>query len=86
MKHALAAILAGTVASSATADLVGLVGGQTNVALDFKLIEAATGLALSGVSDGVINVHEGCGQRPQANAGTRPKPVPTPRLTSQGSS
>ena len=54
MKHALAAILAGTVASSATADLVGLVGGQTNVALDFELIEAATGLALSGVSDGVI--------------------------------
>ena len=38
------------------------------------------------MSDGVIKVHEGCGQRPQANAGTRPKPVPAPRLTSQGSS
>ena len=50
----LPAVAAGAVAASASAELVGVVGGQTNVALDFKLIEAATGLALAGVSEGVI--------------------------------
>jgi hypothetical protein len=49
-----AALVAGVVASTASAELVGVVGGQTNVLLDFSLIEAATGLALAGVSDGVI--------------------------------
>ena len=48
------ALAAGLVASSASADLVGVVGGQTNVLLDFGLIEKATGLSLAGVSDGVI--------------------------------
>lgn len=49
-------------ASFASADLVAVQGGQTNVLLDFELIEAATGLALGGVSDGVIvpgNLGEG---------------------------
>ncbi|MFG0276243.1 MAG: hypothetical protein ACF8QF_14430 [Phycisphaerales bacterium] len=36
------------------ANAIEVVGGQTNVALDAALIEAATGLALSGVSDDVI--------------------------------
>jgi hypothetical protein len=50
----LSALAAGVVVSSASAELVGVVGGQTNVLLDFALIEGATGLALAGVSDGVI--------------------------------
>ena len=54
MKHVYGAALAAAVSSVATADFVGVVGGQTNVLLDFALIEEATGLALEGVSDGVI--------------------------------
>lgn len=56
------AIAAACTVSFASADLVGVQGGQTNVLLDFELIEAATGLALGGVSDGVIapgNLGEG---------------------------
>jgi len=56
------ALAAGAVMSSASAELVGVVGGQTNVLLDFALIESATGLALAGVSKGVIapgNLGEG---------------------------
>ena len=55
-------IAAACTVSFASADLVGVQGGQTNVLLDFELIEAATGLALGGVSDGVIvpgNLGEG---------------------------
>lgn len=55
MKLLVSAIVAGGVASSASAELVNVVGGQTNVALDFGLIEAATGLAFDGISEGVIN-------------------------------
>ena len=56
------AIAVACTVSFASADLVGVQGGQTNVLLDFELIEAATGLALGGVSDGVIvpgNLGEG---------------------------
>jgi hypothetical protein len=45
---------ASVTAVAAGANRVEVVGGQTNVALDAELIEAATGLALSGVSDDVI--------------------------------
>ena len=54
MKHAFGASCVLAVVSTASADLVGVQGGQTNVLLDFELIQAATGLALAGVSDGVI--------------------------------
>ena len=53
-KMILPALAAGAVAASASAELVGVVGGQTNVALDFDLIAKATGLTLAGVSEGVI--------------------------------
>lgn len=49
-----AAVAALGVGAAASANTVEVVGGQTNVALDTELIEAATGLALSGVSDEVI--------------------------------
>ena len=39
---------------SANAEMVGTVGGQTSVYLDFELLSAAAGLDLSGVSAGVI--------------------------------
>lgn len=54
MKHVYGAALAAAVSSVAAADFVGVVGGQTNVLLDFALIEGATGLVFEGVSDGVI--------------------------------
>lgn len=54
MKYAYAAALAAVVSCGASADFVGVVGGQTNVLLDFDLIEGATGLAFDGVSEGVI--------------------------------
>lgn len=54
LKMILPAVAAGAVAVSASAEMVGVVGGQTNVALDFDLIAAATGLTLAGVSEGVI--------------------------------
>ncbi len=53
-KMLLAAFTAGAVTSAATAELVGVVGGQTNVLLDFATIQSATGLEFAGVSDGVI--------------------------------
>lgn len=46
--------LAAMCCCSASADFVDVVGGQTNVLLDFDLIAAATGLELAGVSEGVI--------------------------------
>jgi hypothetical protein len=49
---AVAALAAAPIA--AAGNVVQVVGGQTSVALDTALIEAATGLALSGVSDEVI--------------------------------
>ena len=50
-----AAIAAGAVvASSATADMVGIVGGQTNVTLDFALLSSAAGLDLSGITPGTL--------------------------------
>ena len=50
-----AAIAAGAVvASSATADMVGIVGGQTNVTLDFALLSPAAGLDLSGITPGTL--------------------------------
>ena len=54
MKMMYGAALAAVCSVGASADLVGVVGGQTNVDLDFDLIAAATGLELAGVSDGVI--------------------------------
>ena len=42
------------VASSATADMVGIVGGQTNVTLDFALLSSAAGLDLSGITPGTL--------------------------------
>ena len=52
---ALGAIVAASGLSvGASADLVGVVGGQTNVLLDFELISSVTDLELTGVSDGVI--------------------------------
>lgn len=53
-KMLLAAFTAGAVTSAATAELVGVVGGQTNILLDFATIQSATGLEFAGVSDGVI--------------------------------
>ena len=50
-----AAIAAGAVvASSASADMVGIVGGQTNVTLDFALLSSAAGLDLSGITPGTL--------------------------------
>ena len=40
---------------AANAELVGTVGGQTSVALDFGLLSSAAGLDFSGVSPGVIS-------------------------------
>lgn len=54
MKILYGVALAAACATGASADFVGVVGGQTNVDLDFELIAAATGLELEGVSDGVI--------------------------------
>lgn len=54
LKMILPALAVGAVAASASAEYVGVVGGQTNVALDFDLLAAATGLMLEGVSEGVI--------------------------------
>lgn len=53
-KMLLAAVTAGAISSAATAELVGVVGGQTNVLLDFETIQAATGLEFGSVSAGVI--------------------------------
>ena len=50
-----AALAASAVAvSSASADVVGIVGGQTNVTLDFELLSAAAGLNLSGITTGTL--------------------------------
>ena len=50
-----AAIAAGAVvASTASADVVGIVGGQTNVTLDFGLLSSAAGLDLSGITPGTL--------------------------------
>lgn len=50
-----AALAAGVVvASSASADMVGIVGGQTNVTLDFELLSSAAGLDLSGITPGTL--------------------------------
>ena len=50
-----AAVAAGAVvASTASAELVGIVGGQTNVTLDFELLSAAAGLDLSGITPGTL--------------------------------
>ncbi|MDE0890073.1 MAG: hypothetical protein OSA40_11510 [Phycisphaerales bacterium] len=49
-----AAVAAAGVVGAASADLVDVVGGQTNVLLDFELISSVTDLELTGVSDGVI--------------------------------
>ncbi|MGA1516786.1 MAG: hypothetical protein ACO4CI_03145 [Phycisphaerales bacterium] len=49
-----AVAVAMTAASVASADLVGTVGGQTNVLLDLELLAAAANLNLTGISDGVI--------------------------------
>ena len=50
-----AAIAAGAVvASSATAEVVGIVGGQTNVTLDFALLSSEAGLDLSGITPGTL--------------------------------
>lgn len=54
MKSLYGAALVAVCASGASADLVGVVGGQTSVDLNFDLIAAATGLEYAGVSDGVI--------------------------------
>ncbi|MEC9232990.1 MAG: hypothetical protein VX403_03685, partial [Planctomycetota bacterium] len=40
--------------ATASADLVGAIGGQTNVALDFDILSAAAGLEYSSVSAGTI--------------------------------
>ena len=53
-KMLLSAFAAGAITSAGTAELVGVVGGQTNVLLDFALIESATGLEFGGLSAGVI--------------------------------
>ena len=53
-KMLLAAVTAGAISSVATAELVAVVGGQTNVLLDFATIAGATGLEFDRVSDGVI--------------------------------
>ena len=53
-KMLLAAVTAGAISSAATAELVGVVGGQTNVLLDFATIAGATGLEFDSVSAGVI--------------------------------
>ena len=49
-----ALVASAVVASSATAEVVGIVGGQTNVTLDFELLSAAAGLDLSGVTTGTL--------------------------------
>jgi MYXO-CTERM domain-containing protein len=49
-----AIVAASGLSVGASADLVGVVGGQTNVLLDFELISSVTDLELTGVSDGVI--------------------------------
>lgn len=54
LKMMVPALAAGVMSVSASAEMVAVVGGQTNVALDFDLIAAATGLTLAGVSEGVI--------------------------------
>jgi MYXO-CTERM domain-containing protein len=54
MKILYGAALVAVCASGASADFVGVVGGQTSVDLDFDLIASATGLEYAGVSDGVI--------------------------------
>ncbi|MAJ46266.1 MAG: hypothetical protein CBC35_03010 [Planctomycetes bacterium TMED75] len=54
-----AAIAAGAVvASSANAEVVGIVGGQTNVTLDFELLSIAAGLDLSGITPGTLLTDE----------------------------
>ena len=42
------------VASNASADVVGIVGGQTNVTLDFALLSSAAGLNFSGITTGTL--------------------------------
>jgi MYXO-CTERM domain-containing protein len=57
-----AAVAAAGVVGAASADLVDVVGGQTNVLLDFELISSVTDLELTGISNGVIapgNLGEG---------------------------
>ena len=46
--------LAAMCCCAASADMVEIVGGQTNVLLDTELIAKATGLVLEGTSEGVI--------------------------------
>lgn len=57
-----AVALAMSAATVASAELVGMVGGQTNVLLDLELLSAAANLNLTGISNGVIapgNLGEG---------------------------
>ena len=49
-----ALVASAVVASGANADLVGIVGGQTNVTLDFDLLQSAAGLELSGITTGTL--------------------------------
>ena len=57
-----AVALAMSAATVASAEFVGMVGGQTNVLLDLELLASAANLNLTGISDGVIvpgNLGEG---------------------------
>ncbi|MDG2021812.1 MAG: hypothetical protein P8J59_07670 [Phycisphaerales bacterium] len=57
-----AAVAASSASAVASAEIVDVVGGQTNVLLDFDLITSVTDLELTGVSNGVItpgNLGEG---------------------------
>ena len=50
-----AVLSAGAIAASpAAADVVGIVGGQTNVTLNFELLSSAAGLDLSGITPGTL--------------------------------
>lgn len=57
-----AVALAMSAATVSSAELVGMVGGQTSVLLDLELLAAAANLNLTGISEGVIvpgNLGEG---------------------------
>ena len=49
-----ALVASAVAASAANADVVGIVGGQTNVTLDFELLSVAAGLELSGITTGTL--------------------------------
>tara|TARA_B100001059_G_C17685519_1_gene502125 strand:+ start:213 stop:857 length:645 start_codon:yes stop_codon:yes gene_type:complete len=50
-----AALAAGALfVAPASAEVVGIVGGQTNVTLDFELLSSAAGLDLSGITPGTL--------------------------------